>query len=255
MKNHFFTPYAGNKRLEVKNLYEEIKDNLEDITTIVEPFCGSSAFSYYLSTLHPKKFNYVLNDSNNMLIGLYNIASDDDKLQEIINKMNDFTKYIDNDKERFNEIVKVKELPNWIYKNMNYNIKPGLFPGAERLKKDFNKLKTVPIISFLKNENITFLNINGIEVVEQYKNDDTALIFLDPPYLASYNGFYFEKDVNIYQYLYINKISSFNCYVVLCLEDIWTIHMLFNDFIKSTYTKMYNTTKRKTNHIIISNKG
>lgn len=255
MKNHFIMQYVGNKRQEVVKIYDEIKDKLEDITTIVEPFCGSSALSYYVSTLHPKKFNYVLNDSNPLLIELYNVVSDDDKLQELINKLNDFTKYIDNDKVRYNEIVKVNELPNWIYKNKIYNIRAGTFPTPGQFKKDLNKIKNAPIISFLKNENITFLNTDGIEVVKQYKDDDKALIFLDPPYLNSCNEFYFEKGVNIYEYLYNNKISSLNCYMVLCLEDIWIIQLLFNDFIKSTYDKKYTMSKKKeTTHIIISNK-
>jgi site-specific DNA-adenine methylase len=254
MKNHFFIPYAGNKRQEVKKLYEEIKDNLEDITTIVEPFCGSSAFSYYISTLHPKKFNYVLNDSNPMLIELYKVASDDDKLQELINKLNGFTRYIDNDKERYNEIVKVNELPNWFYKNKIYNIRAGLFPPPSVFKKDFDFMKKSPIISFLKNENITFLNTDGVEVVKQYEDDNKTLIFLDPPYLNSCNDFYFEKGVNIYEYLYNNNILSHNCYMLLCLEDIWIIRMLFNGFIKSSYGKTYENTHKKTRHLIISNK-
>jgi site-specific DNA-adenine methylase len=255
MKNHFFMGYEGNKRQEVKQIYDEVKDNLENITTIVEPFCGSSAFSYYISTLHPKKFNYILNDNNPMLIELYKIASDDDKLQELIYKLNDITKYIDNDKERYKEIVKVNELPNWVYKYKVYNIRAGMFPiNPNQLKKDFDFLKKTPIISFLKNENITFLNTDGIEVVKQYKDNIDVLIFLDPPYLASCNDFYHNKNLNIYEYLYHNKITSHTSYIVLCLEDIWIIKLLFNGFIKSIYEKDYQVTKKKTNHIIISNK-
>ena len=55
-KNHFFMGYAGNKRNEVGTIYDSIKDKLTDIEYIVEPFCGTSAFSYYMSLKHPKKF-------------------------------------------------------------------------------------------------------------------------------------------------------------------------------------------------------
>lgn len=46
MKNHFFIPYYGNKRQEVDKIYNEIKDDIDKYDIIVEPFCGSSAFSY-----------------------------------------------------------------------------------------------------------------------------------------------------------------------------------------------------------------
>ena len=68
MKNHFIFSYAGNKRNEVEQIFDKI--DLKDIDTIIEPFCGSSAMSYYLSTLYPKKFKYILNDNSKEI---YNI--------------------------------------------------------------------------------------------------------------------------------------------------------------------------------------
>lgn len=70
MKNHFITPYSGNKRNEAENIYNTTKDiyNYEDIETIIEPFCGSCAYSYYLSLKHPNKYKYILNDNDNNLI-------------------------------------------------------------------------------------------------------------------------------------------------------------------------------------------
>ena len=68
-QNHFIFGYAGNKRGEVEVIqnYLEQNYNFEKIKTIVEPFCGTSAYSYYLSTLYPKKFKYILNDNNKLL--------------------------------------------------------------------------------------------------------------------------------------------------------------------------------------------
>jgi site-specific DNA-adenine methylase len=67
--------YAGNKRNEVEQLYyitERV--DLYDMEYIVEP-C-TSAMSYYIHTLHPLEFKYVLNDNNQHLIELYNILKD-----------------------------------------------------------------------------------------------------------------------------------------------------------------------------------
>jgi len=73
----------------------------------VEPFCGTSAFSYYMSLKHPKNVKYILNDNNNLLLEIYKIAQDDNKLNELILDIND--KIVDINKEKYN---KVKNDPN-----------------------------------------------------------------------------------------------------------------------------------------------
>ena len=80
MKNHFFMPYFGNNRNEVVKIYEVIEPHLENIEHIIEPFCGSSALSFYISSLHPKRFKYILNDNNSHLIKIYKILQDDAKM-------------------------------------------------------------------------------------------------------------------------------------------------------------------------------
>ena len=81
MKNHYLISYAGNKRQEVENIYNYSKTLLNNnvIDTIAELFCGSQAFSYYISTLYPKKFKYILNDNDIFLKELYEIFKDDKK--------------------------------------------------------------------------------------------------------------------------------------------------------------------------------
>ena len=65
--------YFGNKRQEVENIYIEIKEDLLKCDKIIEPYAGTSAMSYYISTLHPKRFTYIINDNNPHLINLYKI--------------------------------------------------------------------------------------------------------------------------------------------------------------------------------------
>jgi len=69
MKNHFFYPYVGNKREEVEHIYNLL--DLNNINTIVEPFCGSCAVSYYIwSQNKDKNSKYILNDLDSNLINL-----------------------------------------------------------------------------------------------------------------------------------------------------------------------------------------
>lgn len=263
MKNHFIIPYFGNKRTEVENLYNLVKDNLNNITTIIEPFCGSSAFSYYISTLHPRKYKYILNDNSKYLIELYNILKDEIKTNDFIKKMNIihkniFTKETDLLKKiEYDKLKEIDNIYNWFYHNKVFSIRPKLFPMKEQkrfLTYDFIKILESPIINFLRSEDITFSNGCGVECLKLYSNNNNNFIFLDPPYLQLDNDFYQNKDVHIYEYLYKNNINNMNSYIILILEDIWIIRLLFNsNNIIQTNNKTYQTTKKKTSHLTITN--
>jgi hypothetical protein len=96
MKNHFFFSYSGNKRDEVETIHEALKNNLNNITTIIEPFCGSSAFSFYIASLYPGRFNYILNDNNKYLIELYTIAQSPRKFNILVERIRRLLNNINN---------------------------------------------------------------------------------------------------------------------------------------------------------------
>ena len=251
-KNHFFIPYAGNKRSEVERIYESIKDKIDDIEYIIEPFCGTSAFSYFMSLKHPKKFKYILNDNNNYLFDLYKTAQDDFKFKELILDINN--KIIDINKEKYNILIKDKSLSSYVIKNTMYCIRPGLYPTTRKIKTDYNYLLNTPIINFLRTEDITIYNDTAIKIFEMYNNNNKALIFLDPPYVQLNNDFYLESDTNIYEYLYNNNINNMKSFIILVLEDNWIIKLLFKDHKFITYDKLYQASKKQTKHLIINNR-
>jgi site-specific DNA-adenine methylase len=252
-KNHFFTSYFGNKRTECGKIYEQLKDKLDEVDYIIEPFCGSSAISYYISLKHPKKFKYILNDNNKHLMECYEIFKDEIKLNKFIDDLNKLM--VDITKEKYNILIKEDRVENWFIKQKIYCIRPGLFPNdyEKRHKKDFKYLLDAPIIKFLRTEEIEFINDDAIELINKYKDDEKALIILDPPYVQLNNDFYLEGDTNIYEYLYKNNIKDMTSKILLILEDNWIIKLLFPDTVKQTYDKIYQTNKKKTSHIIVSN--
>ena len=67
------------------------------------------------------------------------------------------------------------------------------------------------------------------------------------------NNFYSDSKVNIYEYLYFNRITDMKALLLICLENIWIIKLLFLNNIKNEYAKKYQTTKKNTSHLIISN--
>ena len=251
MKNHFFMAYAGNKRNECENIYAEIKDKLPIIETIIESYCGSSAFSYFLSVKHPKQFKYILNDNNKYLVQLYEIARNEEKLEELIKLLD--AKIKDLNKEKYLKIAKEDDLLSWVIINKIYAIRSGLFPTNEKILTSFHYLKGCPIINFLRSEQITFLNRDGVEIINEYKNNEHNFIFLDPPYLMSCNQFYNEVNVNVYEYLLNNQINNMKALILLCLESNWIIKLLFNSNVKNEYAKKYEISRKHTTHLIISN--
>ena len=255
MKNHFFIPYSGNKRQEVENIYDYFK-TLKNIDTIVEPYCGTSALSFFISTKEPNKYTYILNDNDKFLIELYNTARDENKFNDLINECNELMK--DFNKEKYLKIISNNKLSGWIIWRKIYNLRPGLFPNEPRLNSYlkpnyFNYLRECPIINFIKTEKIEFSNIDAIDLYKNYSNNKKAFIFLDPPYLKLNNDFYANKNVNMYEYLYNNDIKKSKAHIMLCLNDIWIIKLLFKNNIKESYDKKYEQTKRQVQHLIITN--
>ena len=209
--NHFFFSYAGNKRDECEKIYDYINSNinLNNIQTVIEPFCGSSAFSFYMSKIHPKKYKYILNDNNKYLIKLYEIAKSKQKLKQLVNKLNKMT--INLDKNKYYDIKKTDTLESYIITHKIYNLSPGLFPikiPQHKYVDYFNSFLDSDIIDFIRNEDITFSNLDSTDIMEKHYNNKKNLIFLDPPYLTECNDFYYDSKTNIYEYLYIHNIKK-----------------------------------------------
>lgn len=257
MKNHFFIPYYGNKRQEVEKIYNEIKDDIDKYDIIVEPFCGSSAFSYYV-WLNNKDKNktYVLNDNNKLLMELYVICKDEDKFKKLYEDLIKLQEQVIN-KEEYLKIVKKAntDLISYIFIHKIYTIRPGLYPISKKFTIDsWKNFYNAPIIDFIRNAKISFTNIDAIDVYNYYKGNKKALIFLDPPYLASENSWYKDPKVNIYEYLFDNDITKEKAFILICLENNWIIKLLFKGKKSIVYDKKYEASKKNTEHILIMNK-
>lgn len=232
---------------------------MENIKTIIEPFCGSSAFSFFISLKFPKRFKYILNDKDEQLIGLYNVLKDEEKTKDLIEKLNNLS--INMNKEKYKKLLDENTIENYVYLHTVYAIRSGLFPTTKKIKLNFDDLLKRPVINFLRTEHITITNINGVELLEREKNNEENLIFIDPPYLMSCNSYYDLTDqnsykMNVYEYLANeeNNIINMKAYIILVLESNWIINLLFKTKIKKEYAKLYQSSKRKTKHIIIDNK-
>ena len=250
MNNHFITPYNGNKRTEVKEIYKAL--DFTNIKYICEPFCGTSAISYYISTLHPKKYIYILNDIDNNLMKLYELMKDEIKWNYLRVLYELQIKAINN-REFYKKIINQEGIISYLIKNKYYQIYYGVYPTDGRKKTLLND--NYPIINFLRQEKIILHNLDASEVLEKYNNKD-VLFIMDPPYLFTCNAFYNNnqlksKHFNIYEYILKSK-KKYKCKIYFILELIWFIDIIFNKKVIHIYNKKYSGQKKKTvKHCVI----
>jgi hypothetical protein len=247
-KNHFIFGYEGNKRNEIKEINNVI--NNYDVEYIVEPYCGSCAFSFFLSVQYPKKYKYILNDNDDNLINLLKLLSNMDKLEEFERKINDICS-----NENFNkEIYKnLDGLEGYYIRHKIYSIRAGLFRINYKYK--YIDIKNCKFINFLMTENITLLNQEGLEIYQEYKNKN-SIIFLDPPYLLADNSCYKNPALKIYEYLYDNKIKKEKAIIIITVEYNFLIKILFKKYKFHLYNKCNIKNRRQfKQHLVICNKN
>ncbi len=238
----------GNKTQDSKYIEKYLPFNIK---TIVEPFAGSFAISrlYYDSS----KYNVVINDNDEELIYIINHLKPYIKIQKQINKY--ITSYSPN----------LKSLKNYVEK---LNINP-LFKNiiiGTHVIKGFVKIKNPnetydDLINYVKN--IEVHNKDYEIIMNKYKNNKNTFIFCDPPYFDSDNSNYQNyknktinkiiKD-NTGMYVYLHKyIQICKCKIMIVVNDNELMRFLFDGFIKDTYEKIYQISKKKTMHLIITN--
>lgn len=115
-------------------------------------------------------------------------------------------------------------------------------------------ITTFPIYRFLTTEDVTVTIQDAIDVIQSHRDEPHTLMVLDPPYISTCNDFYSaDRNINIYEWLYRNNIDDIMARVILILENIWINRLLFEkNNMHTPYTKLYQYSKKKSEHIIIT---
>lgn len=271
-----FGTYYGHKTNENKYIKDIIdKLDLSKIEYIIEPFCGMFGFSYYFyDKFKDKKFIFI--DNNETLISFLNDV-----------KLNGLDKYFEYFKENAYKLY--EDYNNWLelrrkierykeyslYEFFLYFRLAGHARTLHYYKKQYDKIKLkkqldsiVDISRYDKLLDIInrseFIQGDYSLVINNKKYDDEKyLIYLDPPYLESYNCVYSSyhllnnsdaytiDNTKIYidiKYMY----DSFNkSKLIMILNKNAIIDYLFNDYIYDSYNKIYQSFKKKSIHNII----
>ena len=269
--SHFPISYSGNKRNEFKHLKSKLNEQMKTCNTVIEPFCGSSAVSFNLWLEHGEKKKYILNDNNPFLIHLYRIIKTG-KLEELINELHEIRKTINTKDEHhafveghgrkysdFNE----KNFIKWIYANVFYKLRPGVWDSSGKSKTEwkFQKLK-LKFIEFIKSENVIITNEDWKAIFLKHVGDETALFFFDPPYIEANNYGYMCKKTDFYDYF--SSDVEMKAKFMAVLGKTPEVAHIFRKYSIFEYDKQYMVADfdgrhkerkpaRKTVHIAITN--
>ena len=125
-------------------------------------------------------------------------------------------------------------------------------------------------------------NNDFIEVMEEYKENENAFLYLDPTYMDSFNGGYncyhtknYNNDLtikdNTYMYIYLLEfLKVCKCKILFSINSNSLTRYLYKDYIKENYKHVYQSShinieglsldekgnkirKKNTNVLIISN--
>jgi hypothetical protein len=266
----------GNKKNELKFLLPIIQPQINDKTIFIEPFCGSSIVSFNVYKQINKNIEFHINDIDSLRIEFFRNMRDEEKRKELYKLEESIVKI---GSEEYNNIIKKhisKSIQNeyipYVISKRIHSYRHGLYPINKKIiLKEISK----NWINFFNKAKIT--NNDFMEVMDEYKENEDAFLYLDPPYLDSYNAGYNTysneshneelkiKD-NTQIYLdFLDFLANAKCKILFSINDCALTRYLYKDFIKETYNHKYNNsyknienrndgkTRKHTNILIISN--
>ena len=251
-KVQFWLDYAGNKYQESKHI-DQANIDWDKYDTIVEPFGGSFGFSRWLWDKKDMKHKkYVVYDSDNRLLNFY---------LTIQQKLNDGT--YDDFMKSFNDL---KEPTEALPKNARGAIKQ---TGRKQLCETLEEpLKTLYYYNVVLNRSaldfklkkilgyepmmsqVTFIHKNFTEINWDDYDLNRTLIYLDPPYIDSFNTNY-KGETEAFNPV-VGRILSFftekKANVMLVHTENPLLDYILQPYTICSYGKTYGFTKRKVVH-------
>jgi site-specific DNA-adenine methylase len=271
----------GNKQNELKLLLPIIQPQITDKTIFIEPFVGSCIVSFNVYKQINKNIEFHINDIDSLRIQFYINMMDEEKRNELYKLEESILK---NGMEEYNKIIKKNnpqamrnEYIPYVITRRIHGFRFGLYPTT---KKIILKQISENWINFFHKAKIT--NNDFIEVMEEYKENENAFLYIDPPYMDSFNGGYncyhtknYNNDLtikdNTYMYIYLLEfLKVCKCKILFSINSNSLTRYLYKDYIKENYKHVYQSShinieglsldekgnkirKKNTNVLIISN--
>jgi site-specific DNA-adenine methylase len=175
----FYFSFNSNKLNDMKKMQQFI--DLNNVTYIVEPFCGACSFSRYCCSEFDFSGKIILNDTDEILMKFLNFVKKNSSLK-IVEYYNDFiktateTKIIEEIKYR-NENV----FSYFVYRKFNDFCL--VKPFANKMNP-IDHSNFIQLDKFFQDENIELYNSDAFDIIKSYNNKNT-FIFFDPPHFQN----------------------------------------------------------------------
>ncbi len=245
-----------------------ILSNIPNFSKYIEPFVGGGAVFWTLKN-HFQDKQYHINDVNQYLINFYKQLRDtyDNLVVNLSNHKNTKDYYLQQ-----RELINQNKNPNCVgMASTFYFINKTCFSGKWQVNKDgmmtngyanypdsrwrtWSEIKPL-YHKLMQNAKITCLDFK--DILEQYKDDDGAFIFLDPPYSDLKSMYvdsvdFAEMFETISQHLKNSKAK-----ILMILGDGDLEREMFSDYITEDYVYNYElyggAENNKRNHLVIRN--
>lgn len=226
-----------------------------DVDCVCEPFAGSFAVTRIIYS--DDKYKKCLNDNDSKLFAIFRHPLE---YLEKRNKFKEVCKDIITANNSHHYILKYinesplidKEDPHYQFLIESATVK-GMYKERPEVKADCLQIK------ILLGENNEITNDHFLTTLNHHRTNPNCFIFLDPPYLFSDNTTYEAQENGedmtkiLVDILEVFKDITTTAKIMLIINKLSIIEYLFTGFIKGEYNKIYQTNKRKSVHLIITN--
>lgn len=247
--------YMGSKRLELNKI---IENEPKSFNKFVDVFAGGGVVALHY---HQNNIESHYNEIDKSMCDLFNIIQCETKTKKLLEDLYNMPMFdIDNAEtilkntyEEFkkdNDIIKKLYLHRYSMRGLIHIGKPNLrlIDGkyVVECRSDHKHLLKYPEI--FKEKKMKITNLDYKECIDLYKNDENAFLYLDPPYISTYTGAYYENKFTYKDIEYIHKImndKNIKCKIMLHMEFLGYTYDMFKNQMKVYYPKNYAIAAKK----------
>ena len=170
-KNTSLFSYFGCKDREMDEIIKNIPENIKNYD-VIEPFCGWFALIRYLINILKIDTNYICNDNDDNLIDLFKCMVNEEENNKVVEEIKNYM--IDINKNKYNEIKKIKNNSSYLFARLLYCIRYGLFPTAKKVNINYERLK-----NFIIYKKVNFICCDAYDLIEKNKDNENAFLELN----------------------------------------------------------------------------
>ena len=260
-------PYVGAKFAELKKIDEIIGPIIKDMENpiFIDLFGGSGVVGFYVNLVYG--IPVIYNEKNEEQFNILNLSKDPEKKQNFYewygaeyekyyhadaDKLGIFNEYLEDYKKTSNLFARIM-LQQMAFRGIvetSGRIIPNMrkVDGINTIENRVKKLEDIK--KFYENigrDDITLINSDYIPVLEKYKNNPNAIIYMDPPYLRDKNTLGYVEMIRMEDFFNMREAFNYSARVILHVD--YTAYFredLFKDFYHSSYPKKYSLAKDMT---------